>query len=397
MPGVELFDHQEQEQVQQVMNTGILMRYGSQAARRGQWKALAMEAAICERTGAAHALLLSSGTAALTTALAALGVGAGDEVIMPAFTFVASFESIMAAGAVPVVADIDDSLCLDPQAAARAITPRTKVIMPVHMCGAMARMDELLTLAAERGLLLLEDACQAFGATWQGRHLGAIGQAGCYSFDFNKLITCGEGGAVVTSSRETYQRADMYHDHGHDHSQDDRGAEGHPFPGYNFRITELQAAVGCAQMGKLDKFLALQRRNKLILKQSLASFKGVSFRHLPDPEGDSATFLSFFLPGAAQAAAADQALKQAGVDGVFYWFANNWHYIRNWQHLRQRRFAHPLAPGLLQAMPDYAQTSFPQSDELMGRCLSLAVRLSWSQEEVEERAQKIRRVMASVL
>jgi 8-amino-3,8-dideoxy-alpha-D-manno-octulosonate transaminase len=261
----------------------------------------------------------------------------------------------------------------------------------------MARMEELLALCAERGLFLLEDACQAFGATWQGRHLGAIGQAGCYSFDFNKLITCGEGGAVVTNSREIYQRADMYHDHGHDHSQEDRGAEGHPFPGYNFRITELQAAVGCAQMSKLDKFLALQRGHKQVIKDALASLPGLSFRHLPDPAGDSATFLSFFLPSPGQAAAANQALKQAGIDGVFYWFANNWHYIRNWEHLRQRRFAHPLAPGLLQAMPDYAQKAFPGSDELMGRCISLAIKLSWSPEETEKRAQKIRQVLAALL
>jgi 8-amino-3,8-dideoxy-alpha-D-manno-octulosonate transaminase len=316
---------------------------------------------------------------------------------MPTFTFVASFESIMAAGAVPVLADIDHSLCLDPEAAAKAITPRTKVIMPVHMCGGMAAMEELQQLCARSGLLLLEDACQAFGATWQGRHLGTIGHAGCYSFDFNKLITCGEGGAVVTNSREIYRRADMYHDHGHDHTQEDRGAEGHLFPGYNFRITELQAAVGCAQINKLDKFLEIQRRHKLVMKQALASLKGVSFRHLPDPEGDSATFLSFFLPSAGQAAAAAQALKKAGLDGAFYWFANNWHYIRNWEHLRQRQFAHPIAPNLLKAMPDYAQAVFPRSDDLMGRCISLAVKLGWTREEIEKRAEKLRQAIASVL
>ena len=150
------------------------MRYGWNALRGGQWKAKEMEAAICKQTGARYALLLANGTVALTTALAALGIGAGDEVIMPTFTFVASFESIIAAGAVPVLADIDDSLCLSPLAAERAITPRTKMIIPVHMCGAQARMDELLALCEKHQLLLVEDACQAFGASYKGKFLGTI-------------------------------------------------------------------------------------------------------------------------------------------------------------------------------------------------------------------------------
>jgi 8-amino-3,8-dideoxy-alpha-D-manno-octulosonate transaminase len=155
--------------------------------------------------------------------------------------------------------------------------------------------------------------------------------------------------------------------------------------------------VGCAQIGKLDKFLRIQRRNKKILRDALADVKGVTFRHMPDPDGDSATFLSFFLPEASAAAAAAQALREAGVEGVFYWFANNWHYIRNWEHFRKRQFAHPLAPALLEAMPDYSQSSFPRSDELMSRCLSMAVKLGWSQEDAEKQAEKARQALISAL
>ncbi|MDR1965263.1 MAG: DegT/DnrJ/EryC1/StrS family aminotransferase, partial [Synergistaceae bacterium] len=296
MPGWELFDENERREINEVMETGILMRYGFAGIRKNRWKALELEAEICRKSGAKHALLVTDGTAALTVALAALGVGAGDEVIMPPFTFVATFESIMAAGATPIVAEIDDTLCLSPESVKEAITPRTKVVMPVHMCGASAKIGELREICDEKHLFLLEDACQAFGASYRGKALGTIGDAGCYSFDFNKMVTCGEGGALVTNSRDVYERADMYHDHGHDHTKSDRGAEDHPFPGYNYRITELHAAIGLAQIAKLDRFVSMQRASKRVFKEALSRVPGLSFRALPDPDGDCATFVSFFMP-----------------------------------------------------------------------------------------------------
>lgn len=397
MPGFELFDNVERMQVQDVVDTGILMRYGFNGLRKGHWKAKDMEAALCQKTGAAHALLLASGTAALTTALAALGVGAGDEVILPPFTFVASFESIMMTGAIPVMVDIDDTLCLDPAAVRKAITPRTKVIMPVHMCGAMAQIDALQKIAKEHKLFLLEDACQAFGASFKGKMLGSIGDAGCYSFDFNKIVTCGEGGAVITSNAKLYELADMYHDHGHDHTNDDRGAEGHPYPGYNFRIGELNAAVGCGQISKLDTFVAIHRKNKKIMKDALCSVPEVTFRRLPDPDGDSATFLSFFMPTAESARKAAAALKAAGVDGAFHWYDNNWHYIRNWDQLKERKFMHPVYKQMVEAMADYSKVKFEQSDAIISRTISISIKMGWSDEEVNSRAKKIVEAVKSAL
>ncbi len=397
MPGFELFDHKEQKEVQDVMETGILMRYGFNGMRKGQWKAKEMELMICRKAGTSHALLLSSGTAALTTALAALGVGAGDEVIMPPFTFVASFESVMMAGATPVMVDIDDTLCLDPAAVRKAITSRTKVVMPVHMCGAMAQIDELKKICDEHKLFLLEDACQAFGASFKGKPLGSIGHAGCYSFDFNKIITCGEGGAVVTNNQEVYERADMYHDHGHDHTNDDRGAEGHPYPGFNYRISELHAAVGCGQIGKLETFVEIHRKHKKILKDALSTVPQVTFRRLPDPNGDSATFLTFFMPSEELARKAAAALKAAGVDGAFHWYDNNWHYIRNWQHLKQRTFMNPMFKALMDGMPDYSEVSFAQSDAIISRTISLSIKMGWTEEQVKERAKKLVEAVQSVL
>jgi 8-amino-3,8-dideoxy-alpha-D-manno-octulosonate transaminase len=382
-----MFDESEKKHVDEVMDTGVIMRYGFDAKRKGRWKAREMEEAICRRTGAKRALLLADGTAALTTALAALGVGAGDEVIMPPFTFVASFESIIAAGATPVLAEVDDTLCLSPESAREAVTARTKAVMPVHMCGSMADIGGLEDLCEEKGLFLLEDACQAFGASYGGRALGAIGDVGCYSFDFNKIVTCGEGGAIVTDSDDIWERADMYHDHGHDHKNSDRGLEGHAFPGYNFRISELHAAIGCAQIAKTDRFLGIQRENKKIFKDAIAAIPEVTFRRIPDPSGDSATFLTFFLPAEDLTARAVRAMKDAGVEGVFYWFDNNWHYVRKWDHFKDRKFANPQSREILSGMKDYSKVRF-KSDSLMSRCVSIAIKMGWTSEEVKRAADR---------
>lgn len=396
MPGYELFGAEERKEVNDVLETGIFMRYGFDGPRKGIWKAKELEQAISSKLNVPYTQLTSSGTTALTTALAALGVGAGDEVIMPTFTFVASFESIFSVGATPVLVDIDDTLTLDPRAVEAAITPRTKVVMPVHMCGAMADLDALKAICEKNNLILLEDACQSFGASYKGKALGTIGHAGAFSFDFVKTITCAEGGAVVTNDKDLYIKCDGYSDHGHDHLGVDRGADLHPFMGYNFRISELHAAVGLAQIRKLDNFLAIQRNTKKIFKDALAAIPEVSFRRLPDPEGDSATFLGFFLPEEGQARAAAAAMKAAGL-AAFYWYDNNWHYIRNWEHFKQSTTLNHFAPGLQQAMELYKIRQFPVSDAIINRCICTPINLGWSEQEVKERAEKLVNAVKSVL
>ena len=335
MPGFEIFGEEERKQVQDVLDTGVLFRYGFDSARNGHWKARTFETELAKRIGVSHSHLCASGTAALSIALAACGVGAGDEVIVPTFTFVATFEAVLAAGAVPVFAEIDETLCLDPASIEEKLSPRTKAVMVVHMCGAMARIDAIRTLCSRRALILIEDACQSVGATFNGRPLGSFGHMGCFSFDPVKTITCGEGGAVVTDDRKRYDLAHAYADHGHDHVGDDRGAEGHAILGNNYRISELNAAVGLAQLRKLDTILSIQRHNKSAIKSAMQPFSQVSFRDLPDAGGDSATFLSFMLPDEKTARQTAKALAAAGVDGCFYWFDNNWHYLRQWHHLKE--------------------------------------------------------------
>ncbi len=396
MPGFELFGEEERKEVNEVLETGILMRYGFDAQRKGKWKAKELEQALCERLPVQYTQLTSSGTSALSTAMAALGIGAGDEVIMPTFTFVASFESVFSAGAIPVLVDIDDTLTLDPAAVEDAITPKTKAVMPVHMCGAMADLDALKAICEKHNLILLEDACQSFGGSYKGKALGTIGDAGTFSFDFVKTITCAEGGAIVTNNKDVYIKCDAFSDHGHDHLGVDRGADLHPYIGYNYRISELHAAVGLAQLRKLDRFLEIQRNTKKIFKDALAAIPEVSFRRLPDPEGDTATFLGFFLPDEETARKASAQLKAAGIVN-FYYYDNNWHYIRNWDHFKQSKTLSRFGQELRDAMKVYETKQFPASDAIINRCICIPINLSWSDEEIKERKEKIVQAVKTAL
>jgi 8-amino-3,8-dideoxy-alpha-D-manno-octulosonate transaminase len=393
MPGFEIFGAEERKEVEEVLETGVLFRYGFDGARKGRWKAREFEAELARRMGGGYSLLCSNGTAALNIALAACGVGAGDEVIIPPFTFVATMESVISAGAVPIFSEIDDTLSLDPKSLESVITDRTRAIILVHMCGAQARVDEIKEVCDRHGLVLIEDACQALGGTLGGKPLGTFGQMGCFSFDAVKTVTCGEGGAVITGDKALYLKADAFADHGHDHQGTDRGAEGHDILGGNYRICELNAAVGLAQLRKLDKILETQRAHKTAIKTALGQCPAVSFRHIPDEAGDSATFLSFLLPDEATARKKAAELADARVDGCFYWYDNNWHYIRQWDHLKQLKGAARLPLQLLDNCPDYSNVQLPRSDALMARTISMLIKLSWTEQEIDQRIQSMVRVL----
>jgi len=383
LPGFEVFGAEERREVADVLETGVLFRYGFEGARAGHWKARTFEQELADRLGVKRAHLCSSGTAALDIALAACGIGAGDEVIVPPFTFIATIESVLGAGAIPVFADVDLTLGLDPESVKERITGRTRAVVPVHMCGSMARIEELASVCSESGLTLIEDTAQALGASFQGRSLGTFGDVGCFSFDPVKTITCGEGGAIVTDDETLYQRAAQYADHGHDHLGADRGADGHPILGTNCRISELGAAVGLAQLRKLDEIIQVQRRNKRRLREAFATCERVSFREIPDPEGDSATFLSLFAPDEDAARSWTAALAAAGVPGCFYWYDNNWHYPRRWDHLRDLRTAGRSPLTLLDPAPDLSVVDIERSDRIISRTISMLVKLSWSDAELD--------------
>jgi len=396
MPGFELFGAEEKKEVQDVLDNGVLMRYGFDPMRNGHYKALELEKDLANRMQTKYAQVVSSGTAALTVALACAEIGAGDEVIMPTFTFVASFEAILSVGATPVLCDIDDTLTLDPKAVEAAITPKTKAIMPVHMCGSMADLKALKAICDTNNLILLEDACQAIGASYDGKPLGSYGDLGCFSFDFVKTITCGEGGGIITNSEKFADRAHKYQDHGHDHIGTDRGAETHPFLGYNYRLSELNAAVGIAQLRKLDQTIGIQEKNYTILRNALKVIPEVTFRRVPETGVESYAFLNIFLPTEDKARKAHKALGTHGVDVCFYWFDNNWHYYKKWEHLIEQKSLGKLS-NEIQSGLQKNNRSFESSDTWMGRTISCLIKLSWTEAEVSERASKMVSAIKSVL
>ncbi|MCF1422805.1 DegT/DnrJ/EryC1/StrS family aminotransferase [Mangrovimonas futianensis] len=397
MPGFELFGDIERKEVHEVLETGVLMRYGFDGMRQGRWKARELEQEIQNQLQVKHAQVVSSGTAAVSMALAVAGIGAGDEVIMPTFTFVASFEAVMMLGAIPKLVDIDNTLTLDPLAVEKAISPKTKAIMPVHMCGSMADLSALKALCAKYHLKLIEDACQAIGATYQGKALGTIGDVGCFSFDFVKTVTCGEGGAVVTNNSEFYQNADHFSDHGHDHIGMDRGAEGHPFLGYNFRISELNAAVGLAQMKRLPSFIETQKKHYTIIREAISQVKGIEFRAVPEGGEESYAFLNFFMPTLDAARKTMEGFKDHGVDGCFHYYDNNWHYIRKWAHLKELKTLYPIPQEVREGLKYLHDAKFDQSDHFIGRNISCLIKLSWTEEEVKNRAEKMVMVISELL
>lgn len=384
MPGMDWFGDEERREVNEVLETGCLFRYNHDALRQGRWKAREFEAEVRRFTGAPFAHAVSSGSTAVAAAMAASGLGFGDEVIVPPFTYIATIEGVLLGGGLPVFAEVDDNLCLTAESIEKALTPNTKAVMLVHMCGAAADMDAILALCARRNLVLVEDAGQALGAFYKGRSVGLFGVAGAYSFDFFKIATAGEGGVCVTHREDVYHLLHQFSDHGHDHIGDNRGMEQHPILGTNFRLSELHAAVGLVQMRRIDQVRDRKRSAKQALKDRLrAEVPGLGFRPMPDAEGDSGTFLNLFLPDAASASRAAAELGSRGA-GVNYWYTNMYHFINQWDHLKNLRSPFKMAIHHLGAPQDYNALELPQSQHSIGRLISLGVRANWTEAQIDE-------------
>jgi 8-amino-3,8-dideoxy-alpha-D-manno-octulosonate transaminase len=391
MPGYEVLGEEEKKEILEVLETGVLFRYGFPTQRQGRYKVQEFEKKFAEFTGRKYALAVSSGSAALKVALAALGVGFGDEVITSGFTFVATWESILECGAVPVFCDIDETLNLDPEALSKKITPRTKAIIPVHMLGAQARIEAIMALADQHHIPVIEDTAQACGGFIKGKALGSFGAIGTFSFDSVKTLTTGEGGMLIMDDPELYRRASEYHDHGHDHIGPDRGLESRSFIGFNYRMMELQGALGLAQLSKLNKMIADQMAHKNRLKKILTGIKGIRFRELVDPDGDTATFLAFSLPNPEKTRALKDLGKKLGL-GLVYFHENGWHYYRNWEHLLHQktpcRNGWPFQVENNVRNLSYPRDFLPGTDEKMACLLVLPINVRMD-EEVFKKAEQL--------
>jgi 8-amino-3,8-dideoxy-alpha-D-manno-octulosonate transaminase len=385
MPGYEIIGEEEKKEILEVLTNKVVFRYGFDAERKGVYKVATFEKEFAKYCGVDHALAVSSGTAALRVALAALGISPGDEVITQGFTFVATWETILDSGALPVFAELDQTLCLDPADVAKKITSKTKAIIPVHMCGAQARIPEILKLADRHGIPVIEDTAQSCGGRLQGKALGSFGKMGCFSFDSVKTVTAGEGGMVITNDKAIYTKASEYHDHGHDHNPKvSRGLEKRNFIGVNFRMSELQGAVALAQLRKLESvILPAQSKNKARIKEALAKIDQITFREIPDPEGDTATFVTFFLPTARKAKAFNKAMADAGA-GAIYWYENYWHYYEQWEHLlggkSLMRTGYPFRGESGQVRCTYAKDALPKTAEILSRTLSIGINIHMDQQ-----------------
>ena len=389
MPGTELFGAEERKEIEDVLSTGIMFRFNHDAQRNNFWKAKDFEAEVKKITKAKHALAVSNGSAAIMAALAASGIGTGDEVICPPFTYIATIEAVLLLGALPVFAEIDETLCLSATGIKNAITPKTKAVCLVHMCGGNANMDEIMALVKQHNLILVEDAGQAFAASYKGTYTGLFGKAGAYSFDFFKIATAGEGGIFVTNDEATYKLADNYCDHGHDHIGSNRGMENHPVIGFNFRISELHAAVGVAQTRKVPAIREANLKHKKNIQAQLTKTEGISFAKLGDDAGDSGTFLNILMPSTEIAKRTVEEFNKAGVSGFNYWYTNMYHFINQWNHIKQLKTASKLPIQLLGAPQDYNNLHLPKTQDVVGRLISFGIRCTWTEEETNALATKI--------
>jgi 8-amino-3,8-dideoxy-alpha-D-manno-octulosonate transaminase len=301
--GPEYYDDKELSQLREVLEARQPFRWYGPGSKPPQ-KVLAFEKELAARMQTKYALAVTSGTAALTTALAALGVGPGDEVIVPAWSWYSCFTSVVMHGALPVFAESDESFNLDPADLDAKITPQTKVIMVVHTLGNPADLDDILSLARRRGLRVLEDCAQSLGASYKGKPVGSIGDVGIYSFQIAKTISSGEGGAVVTNDPLLFERATRYHDLGllrppHQAMLGPSGAALEGMIGNQYRMSEFTGGVLLAQLRKLDTIVGALRGHARRVHEGIAGLPGLQLRRRPDPEGDTGTSVWLGFPSNA--------------------------------------------------------------------------------------------------
>lgn len=402
-PGGLEIGEEEKKQVLEVLDTKYLFRYyGPEGVES---KVRLFENGFKEKMGAKYALATSSCTGALISSLVACGIGPGDEVIVTGYTFFASCAAIVAAKGIPVIAEVDETLTIDPADIEKKITPATKGIVAVHMRGVPCDMDAIMAIAKKHDLRVIEDCAQAVGATYKGKFVGTFGDCGCFSFQYHKTITAGEGGMILCNNARIYDRCCSYHDTAACWRPDrfaEQRFEGELFCGSNFRMSELAGAVMLAQLGKLDRLNAAMRSHQRRIIEQIKNTKGIKIRPCNDPEGDTGICLMFYLDSAEKVGPFVEALRAEGVNaaGVFNSGIPDWHIYAHWKHVLQEKAPtlvkcpwecpyHDKAPAV-----QYAADMNPKTLEYLGRVVHLDIPAQMSDEDCDMISRAINKVAA---
>ena len=377
---------EEADAVARVIATKELFRV-NKACREAE----KFEEAWAKTIGTEYAILMSSGTGALISALVGMGVGPGDEVIVPGYTFMASASAVLAVGAIPVLAEIDETMTIDVEDIKKKISKHTKAIIPVHICGYPCNMDAICEIAKEYNLVIVEDACQADGGRYKGKRLGSIGDAGAFSFNYWKLISAGEGGAIVTNSKKAYDRAMIYHDGGAAFRPYAGEFTEPVFMGTQMRTNEITAAVMNVQLTRMDGIIEDLKKVKKKMTEALSNCDLFTIAPSHDIEGDLGTHLPLRFKDAAVAKkfAEDETLPG-------YLVVNSGkHIYYNWGPVMQKRGAHceelnpyslPQNKGLNMECSD---KMLPKTNDLVGRTFHITLHCDWTDAEIQEKIAAI--------
>lgn len=390
MPGFELIGAEERQAVLDIFDKygGILFKHGFDGMRKGSFKVTEFEKAFARYLGVNFAQAVTSGTAALKVALEAFQLKPKDEVITQSFTFVATVEAIIECRAIPVLTDINETLNMDPADLERKITKKTKAIIPVHMYGASAQMDEIMAIAKKYNLLVLEDSAQAVAAEYKGKKLGSIGDAGAFSFDFGKALTTGEGGMIVSNNKEIYLRVKEYADHGHeDNPNFPRGEDTRRKRGFNYRMNELQGAIGLVQLTKLDYAIAQQRKNKKKIKDAIQDIGKFKFRIFADKDGESADTLVLIFENIDRVRKFVKGIREEGLGTKNLPDAFNWHFAGTWDHI-------------FSELDQYKDGSWKKlwgkSEDLLRRTVALPINIMLTDSQINKIIDAIRQVSKKI-
>jgi dTDP-4-amino-4,6-dideoxygalactose transaminase len=406
-PGSYVIGEEEKKEVMDVLESGYLFRYGSEDDPSFKKKVFTLEQEFSQLIGVKHAVAVNSGTSALLTGLAALGIGPGDEVIVPGYTFIASISSIIVSRAIPVLAEIDESLTLDPGDVEKKITSKTKAIMPVHMLGNPCQMDAIMDIARRHGLLVIEDCAQAAGASFQGKRVGSIGDISAFSLNVFKTITAGDGGIVVTDNDDYYERAFGFHDQGHKTMRAGVEVGKRSIVGLDLRMNELTGAFALAQARKVDKILRTLREKKSKLKTALAKLPNINFRTINDQNGECATLLTLLFKDKATA---DAFGERAGTKTIAH---SGWHVYNNMEQILQKKTStlYPCpyeCPAYGKDIQYYAHM-LPQTDAILDRAINISVgvvdkglgsgfgiNINSSDEDIQAVVEKVEKIMKEI-